>query len=127
MKKLLLTVVSFVTLCTCVRAQNDESNVNAVTVARALALKSGHAAAWNNRGSVLAQLKRLDEALASYDRALAIDPDYVTALINRGNAQNVVFHKAGDYQAFVELIGLACDRIPMRVLAFCVMPNHVLC
>ena len=45
-------------------------------------------------------------------------------VINRGNAQSEVFHKAGDYQAFVELISLACDRIPMRLLAYCVMPNH---
>jgi len=45
-------------------------------------------------------------------------------VINRGNAQSEVFHKAGDYQVFVELISLACERIPMRVLAYCVMPNH---
>jgi len=45
-------------------------------------------------------------------------------VINRGNARSEVFHKAGDYQAFVDLIGLACRRMPMRVLAYCVMPNH---
>ena len=45
-------------------------------------------------------------------------------VINRGNAQSEVFHNAGDYQSFVDLIALAGDRIPMRVLAFCVMPNH---
>jgi REP-associated tyrosine transposase len=45
-------------------------------------------------------------------------------VVNRGNAQIEVFHKDGDYRAFVELIGLACQRIPMRVLAYCVMPNH---
>ena len=45
-------------------------------------------------------------------------------VINRGNAQSEVFHNAGDYRAFVDLIALAGDRIPMRVLAFCVMPNH---
>lgn len=45
-------------------------------------------------------------------------------VINRGNAQIEVFHKDGDYRAFMELIGLACQRIPMRVLAYCVMPNH---
>jgi putative transposase len=35
-------------------------------------------------------------------------------VINQGNAQIEVFHKDGDYTAFVELIGLACQRIPMR-------------
>src|SRR3989304_4727410 len=48
-------------------------------------------------------------------------------VINRGNAQNVVFHKAGDYQVFVELIGLACDRISMQVLSYFLMPNYALC
>ena len=31
-------------------------------------------------------LKRLEEALASYDKALALKPDYAEALNNRGNA-----------------------------------------
>ena len=33
-----------------------------------------------------AGLKRLDEALASYDKALALKPDYAKAFNNRGNA-----------------------------------------
>jgi hypothetical protein len=31
-------------------------------------------------------------------------------VINRGNAQTEVFHKAGDYQVFVELISFACGE-----------------
>jgi hypothetical protein len=46
-------------------------------------------------------------------------------LINRANAQTKVFHEDGDYRAFVELIGLARQRVPMRVFAYCVMPNHL--
>ncbi|HEY7316994.1 MAG TPA: hypothetical protein VIE89_05415 [Candidatus Binatia bacterium] len=45
-------------------------------------------------------------------------------VINRGNAQGDVFHGKQDYQAFMDLIELACARIPMRVLAYCIMPNH---
>ena len=45
-------------------------------------------------------------------------------VINRGNAQAEVFHKTQDYAAFVKLIGQACERLPMRVLAYCLMPNH---
>ena len=37
-----------------------------------------------NRGNALHELKRFEEALASYDRALALRPDYVEALANRG-------------------------------------------
>ena len=45
-------------------------------------------------------------------------------VINRGNARATVFHKDGDYQAFLDLIAAANDRLPMRVLGFCLMPNH---
>jgi hypothetical protein len=45
-------------------------------------------------------------------------------VLNRGNARAQVFHDAADYEGFVELVGLACRRMPMRVLAYCVMPNQ---
>jgi putative transposase len=45
-------------------------------------------------------------------------------VINRGNARGTVFHKDGDFQAFVDLIGDACERLRMRVLAYCLLPNH---
>jgi len=45
-------------------------------------------------------------------------------VVNRGNAQAEVFHKDEDYAAFVRLIEDAFTRLPMRVLAYCLMPNH---
>jgi tetratricopeptide (TPR) repeat protein len=39
-----------------------------------------------NLGNALFELKRHEEALASYDRAIAIQPDFAQALSNRGNA-----------------------------------------
>ena len=45
-------------------------------------------------------------------------------VLNRGNGQAAVFDKPADYAAFVELIQAACDRDPMRVLAYCLIPNH---
>ena len=45
-------------------------------------------------------------------------------VINRGNACGRVFHKEDDYGAFVALLGQACQRLPLRVLAYCLMPNH---
>ena len=45
-------------------------------------------------------------------------------VINRGNRRAEVFHKDEDYGAFVKLIGESCDRLPMRVLAHVLMPNH---
>lgn len=45
-------------------------------------------------------------------------------VLNRGNARNEVFHKAGDYGAFLRLLNQANERVSMRLLAFCLMPNH---
>jgi putative transposase len=45
-------------------------------------------------------------------------------VINRGNARQAVFHKEGDYEAFVKLMTDAHERLPMRVIAYCLMPNH---
>ena len=40
----------------------------------------------NNRGNALRDLRRYAEALASYDQAIALRPDYAAAHSNRGNA-----------------------------------------
>ena len=45
-------------------------------------------------------------------------------VMNRGNGREQVFHDDDDYAAFLNLLGRACRRRPMRVLAWCLMPNH---
>ena len=45
-------------------------------------------------------------------------------VLNRGNGRAEVFHKEADFDAFVQLIGEACDRLPMRVCGYVLMPNH---
>jgi putative transposase len=45
-------------------------------------------------------------------------------VLNRGNARRRVFYKDGDYQAFVKAMGHASVEVPIRVLAWCLMPNH---
>jgi putative transposase len=45
-------------------------------------------------------------------------------VLNRGNARRTVFHKAGDFVAFLKLLRQAGERTPMRLLAYCLMPNH---
>jgi tetratricopeptide (TPR) repeat protein len=49
-----------------------------------VARQPGNADAWNNRGVALRELGRLDDAIASFSRALAINPGYAGALLNRG-------------------------------------------
>ena len=45
-------------------------------------------------------------------------------VLNRGNGRAKVFHKEGDYAAFLKLLCQASERVPMRLLAYCLMPNH---
>jgi REP element-mobilizing transposase RayT len=45
-------------------------------------------------------------------------------VINRGNARREVFLKDGDYHAFLKAMAHASIEVPMRVLGFCLLPNH---
>ena len=45
-------------------------------------------------------------------------------VINRGNDRRRVFRKRGDYLAFLRFMREAQDRVPSRILAYCLMPNH---
>jgi putative transposase len=45
-------------------------------------------------------------------------------VLDRGNARQQVFHKAGDFDSFVRLFADAHQRVPMRILAYCLLPNH---
>ena len=54
--------------------------------------------------------------------ARASAANYCYHVLNRGNHRAQVFHKDDDYQAFDNLLPEASLRVPMRVLAFCLMP-----
>lgn len=45
-------------------------------------------------------------------------------VLNRGNGRATVFHKPEDFGVFVDLIGEARCRYPVKVLAYCLMSNH---
>ena len=45
-------------------------------------------------------------------------------VVNRGNARSTVYHDSEDYRHFIRLMARACDRIQMRILSYCLMPNH---
>jgi putative transposase len=50
--------------------------------------------------------------------------DQLYHVINRGNGRARVFHKEEDYSAFAGLLGEAATRYPVRLFAYCLMPNH---
>ncbi len=45
-------------------------------------------------------------------------------VLNRGNARQKIFHNDSDYQSFMQLISKAKKRHPVKIYAFCLMPNH---
>ena len=45
-------------------------------------------------------------------------------VLNRGNGGATVFHKDGDYTAFLHLLASAEPKFPVKVLGLCLMPNH---
>lgn len=49
---------------------------------------------------------------------------YVFHVINRGVGRRTVFHKDADYVAFENVLAEAHQRASVRVLAYCLMPNH---
>src|SRR5579884_860543 len=49
---------------------------------------------------------------------------YIYHVLNRAVGRATVFHKDGDYAAFERVLRQAKDKLPMRLLAFCLMPNH---
>jgi len=44
--------------------------------------------------------------------------------INRGNGGARVFHDSTDYGEFIKLLREAGEHIDMRILGYCLMPNH---
>jgi tetratricopeptide (TPR) repeat protein len=71
-----------------------------VCVERALELKDDCREAWYNRGNILVKLRHEEEAIASYDRVLALEPDreyWVWSSLGRGN----VLFRLGRYKEAV--------------------------
>jgi len=58
-------------------------------------------------------------------RRLRVDRgDVVYHVLNRRVGRLTLFEKDADYAAFEKVIEEAQRRVPMRVLAYCLMPNH---
>lgn len=58
-------------------------------------------------------------------RALRTDiGSYVYHVLNRANARSTLFKKKTDYELFEKVLEEAKERIEMRILSYCVMPNH---
>ena len=49
---------------------------------------------------------------------------YVYHALNRGAGRAEIFRKDGGYAAFETVLAEAAEVVPMRLLAYCQMPNH---
>lgn len=50
--------------------------------------------------------------------------DTIYHAFNRANGRMQIFHKNKDYQAFEKILEEAQEKYSMRILAYCLMPNH---
>lgn len=50
--------------------------------------------------------------------------DVVYHVINRANGRDQIFHTDKDYQHFESLLQEAKELTAMRILSYCIMPNH---
>jgi len=57
-------------------------------------------------------------------RARTIVGGLIYHVLNRSNGRATLFRKAEDYRAFARTLSEARQRVPLRILSFCVMPNH---
>ena len=79
---------------------------------RSLQLKEGYAHSHNGYGSLLMTLKRPDEALPHFQRALEVDPQYYPARLNLGAVKAAKRDFDGAAEIYLEMIkeGLLLDR-----------------
>ncbi len=60
--------------------------------------------------------------MARIPRAAA--PDTVYHVLNRANGREQIFQKEKDYAAFEKILLEGGEKFNMRILAYCIMPNH---
>jgi REP-associated tyrosine transposase len=49
---------------------------------------------------------------------------FVYHVLNRASSKRRIFHQDRDYLAFERVLAEVQERVPMRLLAWCLMPNH---
>ena len=45
-------------------------------------------------------------------------------VLNRANGRSTIFEDEADYAAFERVMATTIEQVGMRLLAYCVMPNH---
>ena len=45
-------------------------------------------------------------------------------MLNRANARARIFEGEEDYEGLARVMAETAERVPMRIVAYCLMPNH---
>jgi len=69
-----------------IAAQSNDPKKAAVLIGKSIHIDSSNPVAYLNRGAILQELEQWEEALASYEQALALHPAFAAVYFNRGNA-----------------------------------------
>ena len=72
-------------------------------------MKSDDVLAYNDRGIAKAALGRYEDAIADYDEAIRLKPDYAEAYYNQGNAKGALGRNDEARQDFEKVRDLARD------------------
>jgi putative transposase len=69
--------------------------------------------------------QRAGAKVPAMSRPLRVDVGgYVYHALNRASARATLFEEPDDYQSFEQVLYEAHLRTGMRILAYCLMPNH---
>jgi REP-associated tyrosine transposase len=49
---------------------------------------------------------------------------YIYHVLNRANARATIFEKNSDYAAFIDVVRESLLVVPIKILTYCVLPNH---
>ena len=55
--------------------------------------------------------------------ARATEAGTVYHVLNRGNGRMRIFHKDGDYEAFLRVLSEGLERYPVELFTYCLMPT----
>jgi len=67
----------------------------------------------------------LEVVFTDMPRVARVAPgDVIFHVLNRANARSRIFERDQDYEALERVIAETARTIPVRLLAYCIMPNH---
>ncbi len=106
-----IAVIAALSLAASVQAQTWKDSETLYT--RVLEVYPESALAWNNLGDIQMKAGKREQAMESFDRAIASDPSLMSPHLNRGDALRI----SGDLQAAETELKIAVDLIEKKTVS----------